>query len=444
MFLECTSTLESRYNTGIQRAGRNLVNQSLAVAGPWACTPIFYNGRHFQEIDDLPLRAAAGEQQAGAKDLLRRAFHRLRDGTSAALPFKATRGALHSQRLEYSLRRAVHGTHNAARWLRSFGAGPSRRVEFRSGDALVLLDPAWSVDLTSELRRARAADAWVWVVVNDLIPITHPDLAPEGSPILMNKWLRRVTPHASAMLGISRCVADELRTHLSEIAPGAVPRVDYFYLGAGLDQVPRETSVASEIERACSAPGATVYLTVGTLEPRKNHARILDVFDLLWARGVDTRLLIFGRLGWRSDKLARRICAHRELGRRLFWFREGSDAELEYAYRHATALIFASRCEGFGLPLVEAMQYGLPVLASDIPVFREIGSDYPMYFDLDAAGALEDLIQRFEKQMASGIAARRAPRSWLTWADSARMLLDKVTQRAVGASEPSGKHTESC
>jgi hypothetical protein len=58
VFLECTSSSTSRYNTGIQRAGRNLVNASLAAPGPWLCTAIVYNGRYFEAIDGLPARAA--------------------------------------------------------------------------------------------------------------------------------------------------------------------------------------------------------------------------------------------------------------------------------------------------------------------------------------------------------------------------------------------------
>ena len=127
-----------------------------------------------------------------------------------------------------------------------------------------------------------------------------------------------------------------------------------------------------------------------------------------------------------SHELEARIRGHSQFGRRLLWLDAGSDSELDYAYRHSSALIFASRCEGFGLPLVEAMQYGLPVLASDIPVFREIGGDYPIYIDTRDHRPLYDAIRGFDAKNAEVPRAQRNPRAWLSWSDSARMLLEKV------------------
>jgi O-antigen biosynthesis alpha-1,2-rhamnosyltransferase len=440
VFLECTSTRASRYNTGIQRAGRNLVNASLAAAGPWSCTAIVHNGRHFEAIKGLPMRAASAASTPTVVDRLRGAFHRAKSGVVGVFPGGTVRDALSSQRFEYTLRRMVHAAQNGLRWVRGLGAGNARRIEFRRGDVLVLLDPVWSLDLSGELRRARAAGAEVWVVVNDLIPLEFPDLAPEGSQILMDKWLRRVTPYAAGMLGISRVVAADLQRYFKESAAMPQPRIDWFYLGSGLDHVGVHAQDLAVVKKAFETGGGRVYLTVGTIEPRKNHEMMLDAFERLWAEGGDARLMMFGRLGWRSDRLARRIRRHPQFGHRLTWFETGSDAELDYAYRHASALIFASCYEGFGLPLVEAMHYGLPVIASDIAVFREIAGDYPTYFDLSAERSLDRALLRVENSTAETV-ARPAARPWLSWADSARMLLEKVTGTAgtVSAAQAGGK-----
>lgn len=433
IFLECTSTHASRYNTGIQRAVRNLVTASLATPGAWKCTAVIFNGRYLEPVDGLPAPGcdARLNDRPSTTDTLRRVFHRVREAAIRVVPTPVLRDALYSQRMEYGLRRVVYAAQNGRRWLRSFASAANLAVVFGPDDILVLLDSTWSMNLTGELRRARAAGATIWAVVNDLIPIERPDLAPEGTPILVAKWLRRTVPCATGLLGISRAVADSLRDYLarSEIVPRDFrqPRIEHFYLGAGLDRVDPHPSALDAVRRVFALARGNVYLVVGTIEPRKNHARILAVFDRLWNEGSESSLLIVGRLGWLSDDLARRIHAHGQFSHRLFWFQAASDSELDHAYRHASALIFASCCEGFGLPLVEAMQYGLPVLASDIKVFREIGGEYPDYFAADDERSLYDSIRRFESLPASDQRAQRRPQPWLSWTDSARMLLEKVS-----------------
>lgn len=425
VFLECTSTQASRYNTGIQRAVRNLVNASLAIA---PCTAVVYNGRHFEAIDALPYQAPSGSARKGrfAIDLLRGAFQRTRSGVIRGIPVRSVRNVLFSQRLEYGLRSVVYAAQNARRWAGSYGRDSALRVDFQRRDVLVLLDSTWNVDLTRELKRANEAGAEIWVVVNDLIPIQYPDFAPEGSPILLDRWLRRTVPYAHGLLGISRAVADALRDHLehSGIAREGL-RIEYFHLGAGIETDAGDEAIDASVKSTFDAASGPAYLCVGTVEPRKQHALVLDAFERLWPLAPDAKLVFFGRHGWRSDDLARRIRTHPEFGRRLIWIEAGSDTELDYAYRHASALIFASRCEGFGLPLAEAMQYGLPVIASNIPVFREIGGDYPRYFDVDSADALLDAVRDFERERAAGSVKQRM-QPWLSWPDSARMLLRTV------------------
>jgi glycosyltransferase involved in cell wall biosynthesis len=414
----------------------------MSLGGSWTCVPVIYNGRYLEPIAGLGDPSEVSDDTGSrltSVDRLRLGFHLARHGATRAFPSSRLRLALHSQRLEYALRRVVYAAQNARRWIRSFRAETGARVDFRQGDTLVLLDSTWSVDLTRELRRARTAGAEVWVVVNDLIPIEYPDLAPEGTPILLDKWLRRTVPRASGLLGISRSVADALRVHLARIglidakSTSALP-IDHFYLGSGLDCIVTAPHALDGVTAAFGREPDNTYIVVGTIEPRKNHSRILDAFDVLWSEGTMVNLFIFGRLGWRSEDLARRIRRHAQFGHRLVWFESATDAELEYAYRHAAALIFASQCEGFGLPLVEAMQYGLPVLASDIAIFREIGADYPSYFDPRDPRGLSEAIRRLQSVSGSPDArpVDRVPRHWLSWTDSARMLLEKVTAKSAG------------
>ena len=148
-----------------------------------------------------------------------------------------------------------------------------------------------------------------------------------------------------------------------------------------------------------SSPHRPHFLMVGTLEPRKGHRIALDAFDKLWAEGVDAALTIVGKTGWGIDHLVERIKHHPELGKRLVWHESVDDAELSRLYSSCDALIAASFAEGFGLPIVEAGHFGKPVLASDIPVFREVGAGAAEahFFQVGDSTALADAVKDFLK-----------------------------------------------
>jgi glycosyltransferase involved in cell wall biosynthesis len=119
---------------------------------------------------------------------------------------------------------------------------------------------------------------------------------------------------------------------------------------------------------------------VGTLEPRKGHQQALAACEQLWADGVDANQVIVGKQGWMVEALVERMTHHAELNRRLFWLDGISDEFLEQVYAASACLIAASYGEGFGLPLIEAAQHKLPIVARDIPVFREVAGSHAHYF----------------------------------------------------------------
>ena len=137
------------------------------------------------------------------------------------------------------------------------------------------------------------------------------------------------------------------------------------------------------------------FMMVGTIEPRKGHAQSLAAFERLWASGVDCGLLIVGREGWCMEEWVTSLRGHPERRTHALWLDGASDDVLLRAGTgSATALLAASEGEGFGLPLVEAAQHGLPVVARDLPVFREVAGGTRFYFSgtspEDLAGAIED------------------------------------------------------
>ncbi|MGB3625540.1 MAG: glycosyltransferase, partial [Henriciella sp.] len=172
------------------------------------------------------------------------------------------------------------------------------------------------------------------------------------------------------------------------------------------------------------------FLSVGTIEPRKGHSVILDAFESLWEKGIDSELHIIGREGWGVETFVQRLKHHPEFGLRLHWRANLDDEALGEAYRNAAAVICASYAEGFGLPLIEADYFGVPIIASNIPVFKEVASsiDRASFFDVGDSAALAESVSSFLSQPKSGAskAASTSSRNHLTWKESTQALLARI------------------
>jgi glycosyltransferase involved in cell wall biosynthesis len=172
---------------------------------------------------------------------------------------------------------------------------------------------------------------------------------------------------------------------------------------------------------------APTFLAVGTLEPRKRQAQILEAFELLWAQSSPAHLVIIGKPGWLTETLAERLRQHPQQGRQLFWFDNASDEFLEQLYATVTCLIAASEAEGFGLPIVEAARRGLPVIARDIPVFREVAQDHAYFYQGGSPEALADAVQAWTALAAAGQVPDSSLIRRTSWAESTRQLLSRLT-----------------
>ena len=283
------------------------------------------------------------------------------------------------------------------------------------------------------LASLRQHDVRIYFVVYDLLPIRQPAMFVDGAAPWFARWVSSVASVADGLVCISRAVADDLLDWLDE-SPAPHPatlQVGYFHLGADLDAsaalAPAPASAAEEGVLAQVGARPTL-LMVGTLEPRKMHQQVLAACELLWQAGVDVNLAIAGKRGWMVDALAAQLEQHAERGRRLFWLEGASDAALEGLYQGSAALVAASSGEGFGLPLIEAAQRGLPVIARDLPVFREVAGAHAWYFNADDAAELATALRTWLALHEQGAHPSSAAMPWLTWEHSTRELLAVIDQ----------------
>ena len=272
----------------------------------------------------------------------------------------------------------------------------------------------------------------------DLLPITHPNLFPPWARAMHESWIAAIVRAGDFLACISCHTKYELTKWMdrAHIAFPSRPSMRVFCLGADIGaSLPTKGLPADAGTIFDAISRRMTFLMVGTIEPRKGHLRTLGAFGKLWRRGVDVNLVVVGREGWRglpdSDRrtIPKIVAALRndaEAGKRLFWLEGVSDEYLQEIYDRCDCLIAASDDEGFGLPLIEAAKHGIPVLARDIPVFREIGTDYAEFFPADSGQGIQRAVEGFVARRSRSGKESRDRKGWISWGESARTLLSFV------------------
>lgn len=264
----------------------------------------------------------------------------------------------------------------------------------------------------------------VYFVVYDILPILLPHFANKGVTAGHNEWLQ-VVGQSDGVMCISKTVAKEVDAWMTEFGPERLRSftTNWFHLGADIKNSAPSKGMPDNADYILSTlNNSHSFLMVGTIEPRKGHSQTLASFDILWKEAVDVTLVIVGKNGWLSDKFIDKICTHEEYGKRLYWLESISDKYLEKVYSVSNCLIAASEGEGFGLPLIEAAQHKVPIIARDIPVFNEVAGKHAFYFDGKEPVELAVTIQKWLKLYKLNQHPSSNSMPWLTWKKSTEQL----------------------
>jgi len=302
-------------------------------------------------------------------------------------------------------------------------------ISFNAGDVFLCLELNHhvAVDNMDFYQKLRNHGVRVNFIVYDLLPVLLPEFFAQHLRPLHEDWLK-VIAQCDGAFCISKTVADELGQWFTERSLlQSNFRIEWFHLGADID-----TSVSSKgkpdnagllLNRIVKQ---STFLMVGTLEPRKGHAQVLASFELLWKKGIQINLVIVGGNGWMMEAFSEKMLKHPEWQNRLFWIDNASDEYLKEIYAASICLIAASEGEGFGLPLIEAAQHNLPIIARDTPVFREVAGDNAFYFLGTDAESLGNVIEQWLELYKKSSIPDPSGISWLTWAQSTEALMTKL------------------
>ncbi|PZQ97770.1 MAG: glycosyltransferase family 1 protein [Cereibacter sphaeroides] len=255
----------------------------------------------------------------------------------------------------------------------------------------------------------------IGVVVHDTIPLDHPELCRPGTSQRFGQKMRAVAQAADLAIFTTQDALSRAEPHFTRF--GRMPPALVSPIGiasAPLDQPLPE-----------GASDRPFFLAVGTIESRKNITLLLDVWQQMHAtRAADDvpALVIAGGRGWMDDAMAKRLDRAADAGM-VVELPNLSDAAIAALMRRAVALLAPSLAEGFGLPGIEAAALGCPVICSDLPVFREVLKDYPVYLPPhDRYAWLETITTAFAAGNQPGQArqGQKAP----TWDDHFKAVLN--------------------
>ena len=249
-------------------------------------------------------------------------------------------------------------------------------------------------------------------------------LLPERYPLARRLYMEAVT-RASAR--IARAIITPSQTVRNEVVRRlGVPkeRVVAIYEAAAPQYVPSGEDEIGRMRWKYHLPNEYI-LSVGSLEPGKNRPRLIRAYARLREQGLDCPLVIVGQQGWRYEGEAELV---RGLGLsdhvRFLGYAPGDD--MPALYSGATLFAFPSLCEGFGLPVLEAMACGTPVVTSNVSATAEVAGDAALLIDPHDTGALAEAMWRVlsDGSLRTDLRARGLGRAQAySWARAARDTL---------------------
>jgi glycosyltransferase involved in cell wall biosynthesis len=298
--------------------------------------------------------------------------------------------------------------------------------------------------LPADLRRERATVLWgpaqalpLWkttrqvVTIHDLTPFTHARYLPYGRVAYFRGMLRAVTRRADRVVVVSRATAEEV-VRILRIDPG---RIRLIPEAVGPEFQPGAAAARAAVRERYGLPERFI-LSLGVIEPRKNLPRLLQAVALLNHAGIPLPLVVAGYPRNSHHREELRQTAERD-GSAVHFLGVVPEPDLPALLGAATLLAFVSLAEGFGLPLLEAMACGTPVVASRIASLAEVGGDAALYVDPRDPAAIAAAIQSLAQdgalhQRFQRAGLERAQRfSWTAAAQALRAVFDELEPPAA-------------
>jgi len=273
------------------------------------------------------------------------------------------------------------------------------------------------MNLSPRIMRAlrRGGAARITVLIHDTIPLDHPEFTRPDIPPVFARKLATTSTHADLVIHTSFATRDRTDAHFARL--GRVPAGIVAPLGLDLATPNPDAPRPVPADRP-------YFVTLGTIEPRKNHGFLLDLWEAMLRNPppVMPALLILGRRGWNNAAVFRRLDDPSALRGHVFELPGLTDPQAMGLLAGAHGLLFPSHAEGYGLPPLEAARLGVPVVLPPLPVYRETLADYPVYRETSDIYAWLETICRLTTGTEKRIFGK--PPTWQDHCKTVLSLLD--------------------
>lgn len=323
------------------------------------------------------------------------------------------------------------------------GAAPS----FQPGDIILTMGAHWVHDGYFHAIEAARRDHGVFYfqVFHDLIPIMAPESVGLGMIGGFNLATAAMLACADHILANSRNSRQDLLEACRQLG-ASCPPVSVIPLGATLDYRQEERWPAWPPENGQASPREVFgdyVLCVGTLEPRKNHIYLYNIWRRLLEQreGAVPKLVCVGRMGWHMEDFQRHLKVSASLDGHFVHLSNISDDSLKRLYRDCLFTVFPSTYEGWGLPVAESLLFGKLCVASNTTSMPEVGGDWVVYVDPynvnDGYAAMTALFDD-RPQTAAREADLRDHYQPMTWRAASQALMDIVAASHAALPTPAG------
>ncbi len=263
-------------------------------------------------------------------------------------------------------------------------------------------------------------DARIVVLIHDTIPLDYPEYQAAGATARFEAFLNRACLNADLLIYNSEQTHQDVARH----APAGLPEGIVAHLGID------STTAAPEDIPPSLQLNAPYFITIGTIEPRKAHDVLLDVWDRLYAEmGANAPdLLLCGTRGWNNEDVFKRLDSlpsdmpvHEIAGL--------SDGALKALIQGATALLFPSHAEGFGLPPAEAAVCNTTIVCNDLPIYREFLGNIPVYAPSGDGNLWYQIVMRaYTESLTSGCSGQQTRQGWQapTWEQHFSLVMPQL------------------